>query len=663
MSDLSLMIKGTRIRGLDGLRGLAVAAVVLFHAWPDTVRGGWIGVSVFFTLSGYLITGIVVREHELSRASLASFWRRRVRRLLPPALVTIGVVVAITAVTELDSLADVGRDGIAALFYVANWRQAAAPGGYGAIFETAIRPFAHLWSLSIEEQVYIFWPVTLLVLGVRRALALGVLIVAAGTVIWWGSPDAYFATPLRFGEVLTGAALAIVPVSKLDRPTVRIAGVVAGGVLLVLIVTMEETATAIGHGAMPAIGLLSMAVVAAVIVTPNERLSNRPLEWLGHRSYAIYLFHWPLLVLTELNGVFVIVFSLALAEVSHRFVEWPIRTGARVKHPFVAIGGASIGLAGLVFIATLAAPTQPSDAEITANAVAAFDASAPTDEAALALDGEPRNSPTEQQPPPTASVEDPGETGGVEESSAAAESDSANDSGVSAREASRKSLEPTVIELVEIVLPDDPTILVVGDSAGEALHPALLGWAEALGFELQARAWIQCSPMFNERDHEAWTTLNFGPLEVACRPEIEDGIDAVLVFDHGVVLVDHYSIVDDLWVSITDDLLFDAIRAEYEFQITVAAEKGAEYIFTTPPKPFSTRFNISNMTEPLRLDRYLRLIRELADTYDHVSVIEFGRIVDADAATYVRTDGLHLDRDTSAITAIADLIAPVFVIP
>ena len=120
--------KPGRIPELDGLRGLAVAAVVVYHAWPGVAPGGWLGVSVFFTLSGYLITGILIREHTATRESLGRFWLNRARRLLPVALVSIAVVVAATAMVDLDSVRRVAGDGLASILYTQNWREAAAPG-------------------------------------------------------------------------------------------------------------------------------------------------------------------------------------------------------------------------------------------------------------------------------------------------------------------------------------------------------------------------------------------------------------------------------------------------------------------------------------------------------------------------------------------------------
>ena len=222
----------SRIFALDGVRGLAVLAVVIYHAWPSALPGGWIGVSVFFTLSGFLITQIVVRDHEMTRSSMALFWGRRARRLLPAVIATIVITVITVAVIDLDLLRGVSEEGIAAIFYVHNWWAISETGGYWEIFNSDPRPFAHLWSLSIEEQVYLFWPLLIILLGLRKALMAGVIVIAIGLFIWWGDADAYFATPVRFAEVFAGAVLAYV-VKK--NPQIQISGfltsVAAGGLI------------------------------------------------------------------------------------------------------------------------------------------------------------------------------------------------------------------------------------------------------------------------------------------------------------------------------------------------------------------------------------------------------------------------------------------------
>ena len=167
--------------------------------------------SLFFTLSGYLVVGLVDREITTSgRLHLARFMARRVRRLMPAALATIVLVLAMTAVLDDQAMREIGLDALAAVLNVFNWRSAADSGGYAAIFDASPEPLAHFWSLAIEEQFYLVVPAA--VAFTRRPVTVVtamVLVGVAGIVLWWGSPDAYVATPTRALEIAAGALLVI----------------------------------------------------------------------------------------------------------------------------------------------------------------------------------------------------------------------------------------------------------------------------------------------------------------------------------------------------------------------------------------------------------------------------------------------------------------------
>ena len=370
--DLSIVREGDHIASLDGLRGIAVALVVVYHAWPDVLPGGWIGVSIFFTLSGFLITTILVRDHELSRASLTGFWRRRARRLLPASLVTIAATVGAVALTEPELLTDTAEAGLAATLYVHNWWSASTTDGYWEIFASAPSPLAHMWSLAIEEQVYLVWPLVVLAIGLRRALVVGAAVVALGTWFWWGEADAYYATPFRFGEVLAGAAVAAL---VLDRPRLQIRfGPVVGaaGVVGWLTLTLQEADSFVATGALTIIAASTALVIAWSVTAPvaQRLLGFEPLGWLGRRSYGIYLFHWPLLLLLETPPVVAVAASMALAELSHRVLEWPIRTGAVLTRPIGALGAATV-VSAAVFGALIVFDEEP---DAVAETVAALEA-------------------------------------------------------------------------------------------------------------------------------------------------------------------------------------------------------------------------------------------------------------------------------------------------
>ncbi|HEX7279354.1 MAG TPA: acyltransferase family protein [Solirubrobacterales bacterium] len=354
--------------GLDGLRAIAVLAVIAFHLGFDWAPGGMLGVGVFFTLSGYLITDILLAQlNARGRIKLTAFWLARARRLLPALFVMLAIVVAWVTVFG-PAQPDQFREGvISAIFYVNNWQQIVADVSYFARFE-AEGPLDHLWSLSVEEQFYILWPFLLLI-GVKlvheRPLASGVrprlaLLTIAGAlassilmaVLYEPSFDPsrlYFGTDTRAGGLLFGAALAMVwPSRKLSRRiapqarnTLDALGVVGLLVIALMIWRNGELSPFLYRGGFV---LLSLATVLVLmpLTHPACRLGKwmgvLPLRWVGVRSYAIYLWQTPVIVLTTPQGVqheddlvrslMQVAAIFAIAALSWRFVEEPIRHGA-----------------------------------------------------------------------------------------------------------------------------------------------------------------------------------------------------------------------------------------------------------------------------------------------------------------------------------------------
>jgi peptidoglycan/LPS O-acetylase OafA/YrhL len=354
--------------GLDGLRAIAVLAVIAFHLGFDWAPGGMLGVGVFFTLSGYLITDILLAQlNQRGRIKLGAFWLARARRLLPALFVMLAIVVAWVTVFG-PAQPDQFREGvISAIFYINNWQQIFADVSYFARFE-AEGPLDHLWSLSVEEQFYILWPFLLLIgvklvhetplpSGVRPRLALLTIAGAITSsilmaVLYEPSFDPsrlYFGTDTRAGGLLFGAALAMVwPSRKLSRRiapqarnTLDALGVAGLLVIALMIWRNGELSPFLYRGGFV---LLSLATVLVLmpLTHPACRLGKwlgvLPLRWVGVRSYAIYLWQTPVIVLTTPQGVqheddlvrslMQVAAIFAISALSWRFVEEPIRHGA-----------------------------------------------------------------------------------------------------------------------------------------------------------------------------------------------------------------------------------------------------------------------------------------------------------------------------------------------
>ena len=616
------MSQTRRIPALDGLRGLAVVAVVIYHAWPEVLPGGWIGVSVFFTLSGYLISGIVVREHELTGRSMAAFWRRRARRLLPAALATTVATVVAVGLIDSDALAGTAREGAAATAYVHNWWSAATTGGYWEIFDSTPRPLAHMWSLSIEEQVYLLWPLLLVALGLRRALGAGTVVVVIGVAVWWGSADAYYATPFRFAEVLAGALVAAVVI---ERPAFKIGGApaaIAGLGLLAATATLSESDPIVAKGALLVVALAAAVVVGWARTSPvaDRFLGDRVLRWLGTRSYAIYLFHWPVLVLLAAPPVVAIVVTLVLAEISGRLLEGPVRSGRLVARPLGMLGSVSAVAAVALLAVAAAAPGEVSDDQVAA-AMAAQLATTTSTTTAVATTTTAALSPTAVDETTTTTTTEP---------------------------------PPTPYQL-----PADPIALLVGDSTGYVVEPAFKAWIEASGGSALPGANVSCSPLFSATEHDYWSTSGFGPFETPCRPEIVEGIDLVVLIDHGVVFMDHHNGHTDTWTDISQPDMYDAVSAEYQLLVAQTAAVGAHLILTTPPTPVIPEM-LDERAESgdRRMAAYRQILLDTAASGEHVELVDIGPIIQANPDRYPRTDGLHLDPDTGAVNMIVDLLGP-----
>jgi peptidoglycan/LPS O-acetylase OafA/YrhL len=351
--------------GIDALRALAVLAVLLYHADVSWMQGGFLGVDVFFVISGYLITSLLLdEERRTGTVHLGAFWLRRARRLLPAVFVMLAVTLAYAVVFLPDEVAGLRGAAIASFAYVTNWFLVFSDQSY---FESFGRPslYRHLWSLAVEEQFYLFWPIVFgagMKLFGRRRVLWGVLAgIAGSTALMWVLFDPgqdpsriYYGTDTRLAGLLCGVALALIwPPGRLRRDVgprapalLDAVGTVALLLLVRQLMVTSEFDASLYRGGFLRISILT-AIVLAVAVHPAARLGRvlafrvgafQPLLWVGLRSYSIYLWHWPVFMITrprqdiDLEGLPLLALrlalSLALGALSYRFVEEPIRHGA-----------------------------------------------------------------------------------------------------------------------------------------------------------------------------------------------------------------------------------------------------------------------------------------------------------------------------------------------
>ncbi len=616
--------RAAREPALDGIRGLAVAAVLCFHGGFGWAQGGYLGVSTFFTLSGFLITRLLLQEQAREgRPALRRFWIRRVRRLWPASLLTLVAVVVIGRVLfEPDDVIGLTGDVLAALLQVANWHFVLEGRSYGDLF-TAPSLVLHFWSLAIEEQLYVVIPLVVVACGrarrPRNALAVVLAVLATGSIVATvvlsqagASADRiYYGTDTRAFELLAGAALALVGTGSraVDRPRgtgVQVAGWVGLGLSAVAWTAVAQEESIVTHGGLWLYALLSVAlIVGARAPGPLQRaLSWPPLVRLGAISYGVYLFHWPLFqVITpeEIGAprvtafVLAVALTVALALISHQLLETPILAGRAPRRRPALVAGSAFVLVALV--ATLT-PEGTPDLDL--------------DQAQGELD---------------ALLDSPD------------------------------------------VSPKDgaPVVSVVGDSTALALSIGVATWAGKTG-ELDMTDGVTglgCGLITEGRRQHVGKE---GDVPPSCADRIErmgdiDPDTDVVVYMGGAWEVSSYKTEgSDAFRTITDPSLYAEYSDRLEEVFETVTANGATFAFVVVPdleagvRREQSPIEAADESDPERIALYNRLGRELAERHpDDVALIDLRSFMEelpgGPLDRTLRPDGIHLTTEAAALVA------------
>lgn len=653
--------------GLDGLRGVAVLAVLAFHGGFGLFSGGFLGVSLFFTLSGFLITTLLLREYDQTgRVEIMAFWGRRVRRLLPALLLAfLGIVwfaLSVATPTQAQAVAD---DGPWALLYLANWRLVVDGQNYADLFSTnATSPMLHLWSLAIEEQFYVLLPIFAWFTARRRsgtfaqrlglAASLGLVVSVMATVLavrnGYDLSRIYYGTDTRAAELLIGmlAAVAVHHFPQwLDQRASHRSNVV-GALSVVALAAMwsvsTETTLWLHRG-----GFAVHAALAAVVVVLAARpgplatsLSWTPLVSVGRISYGLYLYHWPIFLWltperTGIDGFWLFLLraavSIAAATVSLVLIETPIRTGRLQPQRLPLAATAAVAA---VLIAVIAVPQPAAETQIVMEAVRSpADAIAASNADTSFFEPTPRAEGEESAPPGFAPTSE--------------------------------ALEVAVAELQR------PTrVLLVGDSVMVTLGRGLELWAdETESAQVVNAAQIGCPigrggvqrvygrefATFEHCDHEAWVPL------------LEEWDPDLVILLSGVWDLKERQLPDWDSFEVPGSPTYDAwIIDEYRHAIEVLSSTGADVMVVRPPCLQRNDVNgdpvYAEEFEPGRLPAYEAAVIDPLEA-SGIPVFDLDAVVCPDGqprATWpgvedeVRPDGVHFTEVGAA--SVASVIGP-----
>lgn len=654
---------GAYLPGLDGLRGVAVLAVVLFHAGVPWMRGGALGVSTFFTLSGFLITRLLLQEHRTDGSiSLRAFWARRVRRLLPGALMAVALAgVVVVAVGTPAARRSFGGDATSSLLDVANWWFIAAGRSYQALF-SAPSPLQHMWSLGVEAQFYWLYPVLLagivaLARGRRGPLAAALVAVAAGSVLapsvfGFDYDRAYYGTDARLAEILVGALMALlvdrwVARGRFDQPVFRraigIEGLGAAVLLLVVWTNGSITLDVIRNGGLALHAVVSAVVMLAACVPGTAlagALSTRPLVGLGRISYGVYLYHWPILVAlgpmvggadrgpigSVIRVVAALVLSVGAAALSYRYVEQPIRSGARFTPRATSAGLASamvVAMVGAIAVTATAPPAAVGEETAASGSLSA----------------------------------DLGRLTGAPASIAALDRSAGSEDALVGPSA------PEISATVGLVPKPVPTasrpvrVLVLGDSVAISIGSGLATWGDGNGaMDVATQGRIGCGVV---RGGDVRTAFAEGPYDPACSswptewPALIRDLrpDVIVLSSSYWDATDRRTDAAAPWRAPGDPAFDEAFRREYRLALDELTASAVPVLWLDHPPIFLNEVGWTPTTfpqiyDPARMARLDELQGELAAGRPDVRILRTRPWFEAwppgwqDPA--VRSDGLHI---------------------